>query len=179
VGRAILLVPYDAEWAVSFSQEAVLLEVILAPWLVGSVEHIGSTSVPALTAKPILDMIAPVRDLASAAAATVPLTAAGYARGVHRPDEAHYFYKPPVEHSLDRTHQLHLTEPTSGLWRERLGFRNALRARADLCRRYVELKQELASSAGENIDQYARGKSEFVAEVLATPEAQLPATRTL
>ncbi len=140
----------------------------------GKVEHVGSTSVPGLAAKPILDMIAPIASLTSAAAATQPLLVAGYAAGVHRPAEAHYFYKPPIEHWWQRTHQLHLTEPTTALWRSRVGFRNALRTRPDLCQRYLELKRAVARSLPDDIDGYAGAKREFVAEVLATPAAQLP-----
>lgn len=173
VDGTIRLVPYDPAWPQQFADEASLLEQVLAPWLVGKVEHVGSTSVPGLAAKPILDMIAPIAELAAAAAAARPLLDAGYAAGVHRPVEAHYFYKPPGEHWWQRTHQLHLTEPTTALWRSRVGFRNALRARPDLCVRYLDLKQELAHSLVDDIDSYAGAKREFVAEVLATPEAQL------
>ena len=171
---SIQLVPYDPQWPRQYAEEAAVLERVLSPWLVGRVEHVGSTSVPGLAAKPILDMIAPIVELEAASAAIQPMIAVGYATGVHRPEEAHYFYKPPVEQWWLRSHQLHLTEPTSILWRTRLGFRNALRARQDLCQRYLELKRELAASLIDDIDTYARAKREFVAEVLATPEAQMP-----
>jgi len=175
VKRPIHLVRYDSGWAQQFAEEAALLEQVLAPWLVGKIEHVGSTSIPGLAAKPILDMIAPIAELGAAAAATQPLLDAGYAVGVHRPAEAHYFYRPNVEHWWQRTHQLHLTQATTALWRSRVGFRNALRARPDLCDRYVDLKRELARSLVDDVDAYAGAKREFVAEVLATPEAQLPA----
>jgi GrpB-like predicted nucleotidyltransferase (UPF0157 family) len=175
VSGAIQLVPYDPAWAQQFANEEALLEQVLAPWLVGKVEHVGSTSVPGLPAKPILDMIAPIGELTTAAAAREPLLEVGYASGVHRPAEAHYFFKPPVEHWWQRTHQLHLTEPTTPLWRSRVGFRNALRARPDLRDRYVELRRTLANSLIDDIDAYAGAKRDFVAEVLAMPEAQLPA----
>lgn len=77
-----------------------------------------------------------------------------------------------VEHWWERTHQLHLTEPWTALWMGRLGFRNALRARPDLLVRYLDLKRQLASTFGEDVDGYARAKREFVAEVLAAPEAR-------
>ena len=169
----IRLAPYDVTWPMQFVEEAKALQEALAPWLAGPVEHIGSTSVPGLEAKPILDVIAPVQDFATASHAAGPLRALGYASGVHRPHEAHYFYKPEVEHWWQRTHQLHLTEPTSELWRGRIGFHNALRARPDLRSRYVELKRSLAASLVDDIDAYAGAKREFVAEVLASPEAQL------
>lgn len=109
-----------------------------------------------------------------AGGASQELLEVGYAAGVHRAAEAHYFYKPTVEQWWQRTHQLHLTEPTTALWQSRVGFRNALRARPDLCRRYDELKRELARSHVDDIDSYAGAKRDFVAEVLALPEAKLP-----
>jgi GrpB-like predicted nucleotidyltransferase (UPF0157 family) len=93
----IRLEPYDPGWASRFEAERDLVEQLLAPWLVGRVEHVGSTAVPGLEAKPILDMIAPVRSLPEASAAEQPLLSAGYGKGVHRPAEAHYFFKPAVE----------------------------------------------------------------------------------
>src|SRR3954454_8090674 len=93
VAGRITLVPYDPAWPDAFKQERTILESVLATWLAGPGEHIGATAVPGLEAKPILDMIAPVTDLASAADAAPLLVEIGYVRGSHRPLEAHYFYK--------------------------------------------------------------------------------------
>lgn len=163
---AISLSPYDPQWAVLFERERTGLEVVLADLLVGPVEHIGSTSVPGLAAKPIIDMMAPVRSLAEAAAAVEAVTALGYRHGVHRPEEAHYFFRPDTDHWWERTHQLHLTEPTSLLWRRRIAFRDALRRRADHRDRYVQLKRDLAQAHGTDLTAYARDKDDFVNDVL-------------
>jgi GrpB-like predicted nucleotidyltransferase (UPF0157 family) len=93
--QPITLVPYDPDWARMFRNERSTLESALADWLSGPVEHIGSTSVPGLAAKPIIDMLAPVRSLSDAAVAVSMVVALGYAHGVHRPEEAHYFSSPP------------------------------------------------------------------------------------
>jgi GrpB-like predicted nucleotidyltransferase (UPF0157 family) len=162
----ITLSPYDLQWAVLFEQERVSLEAALAQWLVGPVEHIGSTSVPGLAAKPIIDMMAPVRSLSAAVAAAEVVTALGYRNGVHRPEEAHYFFKPDTGNWWERTHQLHLTEPTSLLWRRRMAFRDALRCRADYRSRYEQLKRDLAHAHGTDLLAYARNKDDFVNEVL-------------
>jgi GrpB-like predicted nucleotidyltransferase (UPF0157 family) len=162
----ITLCPYDPHWAVLFEHERVSLEAALTPWLVGPVEHIGSTSVPGLAAKPIIDMMAPVSSLSEAAAAIEVVTALGYRNGVHRPQEAHYFFKPETDNWWERTHQLHLTEPTSLLWRRRLAFRDALRRRSDFRSRYEQLKHRLAQAHGTDIMAYARNKDDFVNEVL-------------
>jgi GrpB-like predicted nucleotidyltransferase (UPF0157 family) len=165
-GTPVILSPYDPHWAVLFEQERVSLETALAQWLAGPVEHIGSTSVPGLAAKPIIDMMAPVRSLSEAAAAIEVVTALGYRNGVHRPEEAHYFFKPETDNWWERTHQLHLTEPTSLLWRRRVAFRDALRCRADYRSRYEQLKRDLAQAHGADLMAYARNKDDFVNEVL-------------
>jgi GrpB-like predicted nucleotidyltransferase (UPF0157 family) len=161
----IALLPYDPNWARSFESERALLEPVLARWLEGGVEHIGSTAIPGIAAKPIVDMIAGVRDLEEARAAYGPLEAAGYVDEPHRPEIAHHFAKPALE--LDaRTLNLHLTEPSSSLWRERLGFRDALRADPSLAAEYEALKLRLAFEHPAEARAYTDGKRAFVHRVL-------------
>ncbi|MFI7026457.1 GrpB family protein [Micromonospora sp. NPDC049900] len=173
-GTPVTLNPYDPHWAVLFAQERVTLETVLKRWLVGPVEHIGSTSIPGLAAKPIIDMMAPVRSLAEAVAAIEVVTALGYRNGVHRPEEAHYFFKPATDNWWERTFQLHLTEPTSLLWRRRIAFRDALRGRADYRSRYERLKRDLAQAHGVDLAAYARSKDDFVNEVLGVRHRTQP-----
>lgn len=150
--RPDVVVPYDTEWPAIFERERNRLEEALAPWLEGGIHHIGSTAVPGLAAKPIIDMLAGVRDLAEARAAAPRLEALGYRYREHRP-EAHLFVMD------DRG--VHLTEPGSDLWRERLAFRDALRADPELRREYEEWKRQHAGADG-----YTASKWDFVARVL-------------
>jgi GrpB-like predicted nucleotidyltransferase (UPF0157 family) len=138
----------------------------LVQWLVGAVEHIGSTSIPGLAAKSIIDMVAPVRSLSAAAAAIEVVTALGYRNGVHHPEQAHYFFKPETDTWWERTRQVHLTEPASPLWRRRLAFRDAVRCRADYRSRYEQLKRDLAHAHGTDLMAYASNKDDFVNKVL-------------
>jgi GrpB-like predicted nucleotidyltransferase (UPF0157 family) len=165
-GMPIRVVPYDPDWVVRFEQERVLLERLLAPWLSGGVHHIGSTSVPGLAAKPILDMMAGVADLAAARPATAVLEGHGWVHAPHRP-EAHWFYRPRPSVGPEHTHHLHLTQPGSALWRERLAFRDALRADPALREEYQALKLHLAQRRGDDGDGYTGDKRAFVARVLA------------
>jgi GrpB-like predicted nucleotidyltransferase (UPF0157 family) len=159
------VVPYDLDWPRRFEAERALLERVLAPWLEGGVEHVGTTAIPGIAAKPIVDMIAGVRDLEEARAAYEPLHGVGYVDEPHRPEIAHHFAKPALE--LDRrTLNLHLTEPSSSLWRERLGFRDALRADPSLAAEYEALKLRLARRHGGDVRAYTDGKREFVHRVL-------------
>jgi GrpB-like predicted nucleotidyltransferase (UPF0157 family) len=163
---AVVVVPYDPGWPARFELERALLEEALAPWLDGGVHHVGSTAVPGLAAKPMLDMLAGVRDLDAARAASAPLAGLGYVPTPHRPDEAHHFSKPSAR-LAEATHGLHLAVPGSDLWRERLAFRDALRADPALAREYARLKARLAREHGDDLAAYTAGKRAFVAGVLA------------
>lgn len=159
--------PYDEQWPVAFAAERARLEDALRPWLAGGVEHIGSTSVPGLAAKPMLDMMAGIADLEQARAAVPVLEALDYEQGSHRPHEALWFGKPAGTTQLSgRTHNLHLTQVGSDLWRERLAFRDALRADAALRDEYAALKLRLAQET-DHLDDYTARKRELVVRVLA------------
>ena len=157
---------YFSQWPDLFRQEARFLAAHLAPWLSGAVEHIGSTAVPGLAGKPILDMLAPVEDLAAARRAIPALAELGYRHADHRPEEALWFYKQPGEDYESRSHQLHLTRPDSSLWRERLAFRDALREDAGLLSEYAALKRRLSQDA--DLIAYTEGKRTFVSVVLSS-----------
>jgi GrpB-like predicted nucleotidyltransferase (UPF0157 family) len=145
-----------------------LLERVLAPWLDGGVHHVGSTAVPGLASKPIVDMMAGVLDLDEAQAAYEPLEAEGYVHTPHRPGIAHHFDK----ESPGGRFGLHLTEPSSDLWRERLAFRDALRSDAELAAEYEALKLRLAGEHPDDRVGYTAGKRAFVARVLASAGLQ-------
>ena len=115
-------------------------------------------------------MMAGVRDLDEARAAFDPFRAQSYVHAPHRPNVAHHFAKPSPRFS---THGLHFTEPGSDLWRERLAFRDALRADSALVAEYEALKLRLAEEHGDDIAAYTAGKRTFVARVLAITRVEL------
>jgi GrpB-like predicted nucleotidyltransferase (UPF0157 family) len=165
-GSVITVVAYDPSWPRRFEEERVALEAVLAPWLESGIHHVGSTAVPGLAAKPIIDMIAGVHDLDEARSAFAPLGALAYVHTPHRPGVAHHFSKSSVRLG-EVTHSLHLTEPGSDLWRERLAFRDALRADADVAAEYQALKLRLANEHPSDAGAYTTGKKELVGRVLA------------
>jgi GrpB-like predicted nucleotidyltransferase (UPF0157 family) len=165
------VVPYDPEWPRRFDAERVVLERVLEPWLEGGVHHIGSTAIPRISAKPIIDMLAGVRDLAEARDASAPLEEIGYVDAPHRPRIAHHFAKPSRD---DPEYGLHLTESGSDLWRERLAFRDALRADPILAAEYEELKLRLAADL-DDVSAYTAAKRAFVVRVLAAHGIELGA----
>jgi GrpB-like predicted nucleotidyltransferase (UPF0157 family) len=161
------VVDYDPNWPRRFDAERAELEQLLAPWLTAGVHHIGSTAVPGLAAKPIIDMMAGVSDLDQARPAIAALQAHGYQHAPHRP-EALWFRKPQSPELSERRFHLHLTEPKSALWRERLVFRDALCADTVLRDEYQTLKLRLAGAHGDDIKAYTADKRAFVTRVLAT-----------
>jgi GrpB-like predicted nucleotidyltransferase (UPF0157 family) len=165
VDGGLTVVRYDPRWRDRFEAERAVLEQALGPWLDGDIEHVGSTAVPGLSAKPVIDMIAPVRDLEAARGAFELLRVLGYGHREHRP-EAHAFQKPAIAAWWEATHSLHLAERGSDIWRERNAFRDALRADPALAAEYQDWKLRQARAAGAE-SAYAADKFPFVARVLA------------
>ena len=168
----IAVVPYDAEWPRRFEAERALLQRVLAPWLEGGIHHVGSTAVRGLAAKPVVDIVAGVRNLEEARAAFEPLREQSYHYAPHRPGIAHHFAKPSLRR-WEVTHSLHLTQPGSDLWCERLAFRDALRDDSALAAEYEALKLGLAHAHPHDITAYTAGKRAFVTRVLAGAGVQL------
>src|SRR5215204_2568401 len=94
----ISLVPYDDAWPSRFERERAELARVLAPWLAGPIEHIGSTAIPGLIAKPVIDIMAPVGDLASSVPAHAAAATLRYIYFPYRPDVMHWFCKPSSAH---------------------------------------------------------------------------------
>ncbi|HVU05093.1 MAG TPA: GrpB family protein [Polyangiaceae bacterium] len=159
----VRIVSYDASWPSSFEAERAVLANVLEAWLVGSIEHVGSTAVPGLAAKPVIDIMAPVGDLDASRPAIAALTAVGYCHFPYRPERMHWFCKPSPAF---RTHHLYLVPHDGPTWRERLLFRDVLRARPDILAEYAALKQRLATLHEFDRETYTDAKSPFVERVL-------------
>jgi GrpB-like predicted nucleotidyltransferase (UPF0157 family) len=111
--------------------------------------------------------VAGVRDLEEAREAFGPLAEESYLHDPHRPGIAHHFAK-PSRRLPQMTHGLHVTEEGSDLWRERLAFRDALRADPELAAEYEALKLRLAEEFCDDGLAYVAGKRAFVTRVLAS-----------
>lgn len=158
------VVPPNPNWATMFLAERARLREVLEPWLTADVEHVGSTAVAGLAAKPIIDMVAGVADLPSARDADTALATLGYTHRRHRPD-ARLYWRTDPDTGLD-THHLHLAVPGSPLWVERITFRDALRDDAVLVAEYAAWKAAHHTGAPESAYGTAK-KTPFVARVLA------------
>jgi GrpB-like predicted nucleotidyltransferase (UPF0157 family) len=158
----IEIVEHDPEWPRMFVSERELLKAALAPWLVAAIEHIGSTAVPGLAAKPVIDIMAPVASLEASRGAIEALRALDYHYASYRPGVMHWFCKPGP--SL-RTHHLHLVPYRSDLWDERIAFRERLRFDPALAVEYAALKRELARQHRGDREAYTEAKDPFIAAV--------------
>jgi GrpB-like predicted nucleotidyltransferase (UPF0157 family) len=160
------VVPYDPAWPARFARERDHLRACLPSDLVRRIEHFGSTAVPGLAAKPIVDMLVEVTDLEATKARIAPvLEAQGYdyfwraSRDDDRPPFYAWFIKRDA--SGVRTHHIHMVEAHFDHW-DRLLFRDWLIARPDVAREYAALKQRLAQFHASDRIAYTRAKTEFV-----------------
>lgn len=164
----IVVVPYDPAWPIRFRIEAQLVQVAMSAQR-PAIEHIGSTSVPGLAAKPVIDMLVGVPSLDAFEAYVDRLSNYGYE------------YIPEYERALPdrrffkrmvrgvRTHHAHVVEVNGLYWKRYLKFRNHLRADGWLAARYAEVKRRLARRFPNDRDAYTNGKTGFVEAVLAMP----------
>src|SRR6187431_2080176 len=130
----IEIAPYDPAWPGLFDEERRTIVGAIGPWLAGPVEHIGSTAIPGLDAKPVIDIMAGVASLDVSRAALPVLERHQYCYAPYRSEVMHWFCKPsPAE----RTHHLHLVPLGSQLWIEQLAFRDYLRTHPDEAMEYA------------------------------------------
>ena len=158
--------PPHEGWQRRAARQCQQLDAALAPWLVAPVEHVGSTAVPDLAAKPIIDVQAAVVDLGCAEAVARVLAPAGWhlvpADLDGRPWRR-FLVQVVDEH---RVAHLHLLPAGSPRWTEQLAFRDALRADPALVHRYAQLKRTLAAEHANDREAYTAGKADFVRSVL-------------
>jgi GrpB-like predicted nucleotidyltransferase (UPF0157 family) len=164
----VQIVPYDPSWIQKFETEKASLEELLAPWQEGPIEHVGSTAVMGLCAKPVIDIMVGVASLSASAPARIPLSHAGYQYAEYKTDIMHWFCKPSF---AMRTHHLHLVPYESSLWYERLKFRDLLRLDSKLADEYATLKQALARKFEFEREAYTDAKYPFIARVLGLSRA--------
>jgi GrpB-like predicted nucleotidyltransferase (UPF0157 family) len=149
-------------WPELFAHEAAAIEGAIGSWITGGIHHVGSTAVPGLTAKPVIDIAVGVTDLTSSKPCIQVLAGLGYRYFPYRTGVMHWFCKPgPTK----RTHHLHLLPTGSPRFVAELAFRDNLRAHPTEARRYQRLKQRLAAQYRHDREAYTEGKAALVAEL--------------
>ncbi|HEY0429570.1 MAG TPA: GrpB family protein [Pyrinomonadaceae bacterium] len=161
--KSVKLVSHKKEWKTLFEREEKLLRDALGR-LALAVEHIGSTAIPEIKAKPIIDIMVGVRDLPDVEKCLSPLEKIGYEYlGEMGVAGRHYFRKGT---STISTHHLNIVELGGDFWKNHIFFRDYLRENAEAARQYDKLKNDLATKYKDNRESYTDGKTEFVGEIL-------------
>jgi GrpB-like predicted nucleotidyltransferase (UPF0157 family) len=159
----VRVVPYNDRWPSLYAAEISRVTPLLAASGVQLVlEHTGSTAVPGVAAKPIIDILAGLPAEEGRDAAIVAIKAAGY---VHRGEQeipGRDFFR----RGDPRQYHLHLTQVDSAFWRDHRAFRDWLRSHPDAATEYSALKQRLAERYPMDREAYILGKTEFVEDVL-------------
>jgi len=156
----VRLIEYTPLWADLYREEE---EHIMAAigHLIIDLQHIGSTSIPGIKAKPILDMMAGVAQLDKALVCQAPLEAIGYDYIAEAGIANDYVFGKGVA----RTHYLHVVEYGGAKWTDHLRFRDRLRNDPELAQAYEKLKEELSQKFNDSRAKYHDAKSKFITEV--------------
>jgi GrpB-like predicted nucleotidyltransferase (UPF0157 family) len=168
LGRgSVLLVPHRSEWRELFEEEAARLRSALGSGIL-RVEHVGSTAVDGMEAKPLIDMMAAVESLDEAGGLVAVLEGMGYEhRGDGGVEGRIFLAKGPRSR---RTHHLSLVEPTSDQWRRSLLFRDYLRTHPEAAEEYRDLKRGLARKYPEDRESYTAGKDRFIERAIESAQ---------
>lgn len=162
----VVLAEYDPAWPALFAREAERIRSILGDTVV-LLEHVGSTSVPALAAKPIIDILLVVPDSADESAYVTPLEAHGYTLVIREPD----WYEHRCLKGPDTNINLHVHSPASPEIERHLLFRDWLRDNDADRELYQTTKRELSTKGFTYIQEYADAKTAVVSEILARAAA--------
>jgi GrpB-like predicted nucleotidyltransferase (UPF0157 family) len=162
-GATVILEEYDSSWPSKFEDEKRYLMAIAGEWFFGAIEHVGSTAVPGMVAKPVIDVMFGVKSLEVSRPAIEVLVASGYKYWPYKTEVMHWFCKPS---DAFRTHHLHLIPFESPLWIERIQFRDLLCSDDNLASQYANLKHELAVAYKEDREAYTEKKWPFIQQAL-------------
>ena len=162
VREEISIAPYDPRWPELYENEAAFLQRKLPRSVVLKIEHFGSTAVPGLAAKPVIDVLVQVSSLEETKEQIVPiLEAEGYDYFWRTDVSPAYAWFNKRDSEGKRTHHIHIVEADSKLW-ERLHFRDYLREFPEEAKRYAELKQSLTEKHPNDRIAYTEGKAEYI-----------------
>ncbi len=159
---------YDAAWPERFATEAGMIGQTIGSLITGGIHHVGSTAVPGLAAKPVIDIMVGVADLALSRPCIELLEPLDYCYFPYLDDVMHWFCKPRPRH---RTHHLHLVPTGSPRYLDVLAFRDYLRAHPGARADYETLKRQLADRYPHDREAYTEGKTNLVGELTEAARA--------
>ena len=165
------LVPYDSTWPLEFAAEAERIARACAG-IPLKLEHIGSTSIPGVAAKPVIDILAGRPGNVSGSTYVAAFKQIGYEhKGAYGVPGRNYFRR-----GTPRTHHVHLVSSSSDVWQDHLLFRNYLRAHPETAREYETLRRELAALYLNDKEKYTDAKGPFIRSIVRRAREE-PASR--
>ena len=170
----VRLSAYHLEWPALFEQARKHLARALGDSVL-DIQHVGSTSIPGMSAKPIIDIGIAVRNFEEAIECIEPMESLGYTyRGENGIPRRHYFVR-----GNPCTHHIHMLEPQSKDWTNLVVFRDYLRDNASAAQEYQNLKRDLAARHPTNRLAYTDGKAAFILATVDRAQKQTSRTQTL
>ncbi len=161
--RKVEVVPPDRNWHTAFALESAQIALALGDNAT-TIHHIGSTSISTIHAKPIIDILVEVENIAKVDDRNSQMQALGYeCMGEYGIPTRRFFRKDNA--AGIRTHHIHTFEVNSAQVKRHLAFRDYLNAHPDAAQQYSKLKQELAKQYPNDIQGYMDGKAEFIHEI--------------
>jgi GrpB-like predicted nucleotidyltransferase (UPF0157 family) len=164
----VRLAPHNPQWVQVYEGERARIEAAIGPHIL-AIQHVGSTSIPGMAAKPIVDMAIGIEDFEGARICISPLEALGYTyHGEHGIPRQHYFTRgdPTLVHA-------HMHETTSRAWGNLVLFRDYLLAHPEEAQAYLELKQRLAQEYRHDRRGYTEGKAPFIERILERARSEI------
>ncbi len=162
----IVIQPYTSVWEkLATAEIKTIQETILLPYV--SIEHIGSTAVPNLSSKPIIDLFIVLQSITEATQWIKPLERLGYVFWEDNPDKIHLrFFKGMPPFGEKRTHHVHMVDVTHPIVEQRILFRDVLRQDAKVREEYELLKMKLSHQYAVDREAYTDGKNQFIESIL-------------
>lgn len=168
--NTVRVVEYEADWAVRFEQEAAEFRKHIGD-IAHDIQHVGSTSVPDLPAKPILDIAVAVPSVEMIPALVRKLTSLGYIDRGDQGNEGGYLLVKESEPDVRFIH-MHIVSKDDTQWHHYIRFRDILRQNQDIREQYADLKKRLAKQFPNNRGDYTSGKAHFIQTVLQQVDSQ-------
>jgi len=163
----VVIVEYDPRWPVAYTEEKIAVCAALTGMLT-DIQHIGSTAIPGLRAKPVIDLLVIVPRFEAIPAYAQRLEPLGYTHSYQPMEPVRIFFRK----GQPRTHHLHIVEDGSYECRRLLLFRNYLLQHPETAFEYEALKRELAERFAEDRPRYTESKTDFIQGVIALADAE-------
>lgn len=168
----VILKTYHTGWRQVFEREARMLRQVLAPYAISGIEHVGSTAIVGMTAKPVVDIMVGTDDPAKIPDRYHPIwSSLGYQWGHEDDDEDGWLFFIKRNPQGKRLAHIHVVPFEGPFWSKTIKFRDALRADPKLVEKYRALKIDLASKHVNDRLRYLEGKAPFVDSVISGPRS--------